>query len=469
MNVHAAPDRLDDFEGGAQCLPLELIAESIPHIVWVARPDGSTGYVNQQGVAFTGQSAEANSDWKWLAFVHPDDAARARSGWEHATRTETPFHLEYRLRRYDGQYRWHEYRGLPIRDERGTVVGWIGTATDIEEAKQAAAQLGDSRRQMAETLTLLETWYSNAPVGFAFVDRDFRIMRMNERLAEVNGAPLDEQVGRKVSEVVPQLWPRLEQLYRLVLETGEPVLDVELDKWSAEDPERLRHSLSSFYPVSLDDEVIGIGVVAVDITERRRAELARTKLTRAAVDAVAATIEARDPYTAGHQSRVATMASAIAAKIGVGADEIEGIALAAHIHDIGKIGIPGEILNRPTALRVPEWELIKTHPAAGADIIRGIDFPWPVAEMIEQHHERLDGSGYPLGLKGDEICLGARIIAVADVVEAMASHRPYRAARGIEAAIEEVVTKSGELFDPAVVDACVQLVRDQRFEFDEPG
>jgi HD-GYP domain-containing protein (c-di-GMP phosphodiesterase class II) len=180
-------------------------------------------------------------------------------------------------------------------------------------------------------------------------------------------------------------------------------------------------------------------------------------------------IEARDPYTAGHQSRVAGIATAIAADLGVDATSIEGIALAARIHDLGKIGVPGEILNRPTNLRSPEWELIKTHPSAGADIIRGIDFPWPIAQMIEQHHERIDGSGYPFGLRGDEICLGARIIAVADVVEAMASHRPYRPARGIEKAIEEIEAGSGTRLDPAVVDACLRLVRDHRIILDDPS
>ena len=347
------------------------------------------------------------------------------------------------------------------------MIRWIGTATDIDEAKQAQARLSESRRATAETLTVLETWYSKAPVGFAFIDRDFRIVRINEKLAEVNGVSSASQVGCR-SRGRSGIWPFVEPIYHQVLDIGEPVLDVDIEH-RGNDPERSVHALSSFYPVTLDDEIIGIGVIVVDITERHRSQLAQARLTRAAVDAVAATIEARDPYTAGHQSRVSDIAAAIAAEIGVNPGEIEGIALAAHIHDIGKIGIPAEILNRPSELRPPEWELIKIHPAAGADIIRGIDFPWPVAKMIEQHHERLDGSGYPRGLRGDEICLGARIIAVADVVEAMASHRPYRPSRGIEPALEEISAKSGLLFDPEVVDACVRLVRDGRFEFPKAG
>ena len=342
MNVHAASHHLEESGDNSHCLALELVAESIPHIVFMTAPDGPTEFLNERGQIFIGKTAEAVHGWNWVNLIHPDDAERARHGWEHAIRTETPFHLEYRFRRFDGEYIWHDFRALPIRDERGEVIRWIGTATDIEEAKQTQAQLSESRREMAETLTLLETWYSNAPVGFGFIDREFRIERMNERLAEVNGSSVSEQLGRKVSEIVPQLWPQLEPLYHRVLEAGEAVVDVELEHPPALDPDRHHHTLSSFYPVSFGGEIIGIGVVVVDITQRRRNELARAKLTHAAVDALAATVEARDPYTAGHQSRVSDIASAIAAEIGVGADEIKGIALAAHIHDIGKIGIPAE-------------------------------------------------------------------------------------------------------------------------------
>jgi PAS domain S-box-containing protein len=168
------------------------------------------------------------------------------------------------------------------------VARWIGTATEIEDAKRSEAELSLTRREMAETLTLLETLYSKAPVGFGFVDRDFRVVRMNERLAEANGSTVSEQLGLRVSEIFPDLWPQLEPLYRRVLDGGQPVLDAELEGPSAVEPEEQQHWLSNFYPVRLDDEIIGVGVVVVDITERRRAELAQAKLTQAAVDAVAA-------------------------------------------------------------------------------------------------------------------------------------------------------------------------------------
>ena len=145
-------------------------------------------------------------------------------------------------------------------------------------------------------------------------------------------------------------------------------------------------------------------------------------LTHGAVDAIAATVEARDPYTAGHQHRVADLSAAIAVEIGLSAANVEGIRLGANIHDLGKIGVPAEILSRPSRLNALEYELVKTHTRVGYDIVKNIVFPWPIADMILHHHERLDGSGYPDGLHGDEIGIEARIIAVADVVEAMASH-----------------------------------------------
>lgn len=183
------------------------------------------------------------------------------------------------------------------------------------------------------------------------------------------------------------------------------------------------------------------------------------------IEAIAATVELRDAYTAGHQRRVAALATAIAQEIGIPDDEVRGIYLAGTIHDLGKIQIPGKILVKPARLTDLEFQLIKTHSRAGYDILKGIDFPWPIAQMVLQHHERMDGSGYPDGLKGEEIVIGARIIGVADTVEAMFSHRPYRPGLGIAAALAEVMKNRGKLYDPQAVDACVRLFREKGFEF----
>jgi len=207
-----------------------------------------------------------------------------------------------------------------------------------------------------------------------------------------------------------------------------------------------------------------------DITERKQAEeklgSMLSNLRKAiggTVQAIVQVVEMRDPYTAGHQRRVADLARSIATEMGLPSDVIEGIRMAAVIHDIGKVSVPAEILSRPGKLTRNEFELVKDHPLTGYDILKDVEFPWPIAEIIYQHHERLDGSGYPRGLKGDDVLLEARIIGLADVVEAMASHRPFRPAQGIDAALEEITEHRGTLYDPEVVDACVKLFREKGY------
>ncbi|PKN09407.1 MAG: two-component system response regulator [Deltaproteobacteria bacterium HGW-Deltaproteobacteria-8] len=177
-----------------------------------------------------------------------------------------------------------------------------------------------------------------------------------------------------------------------------------------------------------------------------------------------ALVEARDPYLAGHQVRVTALALAIAQELGMNSDELEILRIAAMLHDIGKVKVPADFLNRPGALREEEFSVIKMHPEVGYDILKNLDEDWPVAVIIRQHHERMDGSGYPQGLAGDDIVQGARIIAVADVVDAMCSHRPYRPSLGTEAALKELEAGSGTKFEPQIVAACLRLFREKGFQ-----
>ena len=199
------------------------------------------------------------------------------------------------------------------------------------------------------------------------------------------------------------------------------------------------------------------------LLERERAAENLRATFESMIAALAATVEMRDPYTAGHERRVAELASAIGSEMGLDESRIEGLHFAAIIHDIGKINIPAEILVRPGKLTPAEFEIIKTHCQAGHEVVKGIQFPWPVSQIILQHHERLDGSGYPQGLKGGDILLESRILTVADVVEAMSSHRPYRPSLGIEPALQEIEDKRGRYYDPQAVDACLRLFREKRF------
>ena len=225
-------------------------------------------------------------------------------------------------------------------------------------------------------------------------------------------------------------------------------------------------------PLSLKFVPDGILGVSVDITARKKAEKElllsykkHQRLLEETVNGLVSAVEIRDPYTAGHQRRVSVIAEAIALEMHLNKNQIDGIRMAARIHDIGKMYVPAEILSKPGKLTEAEFNLIKNHPQAGHDILSSIEFPWPVSKIVLQHQERLDGSSYPQGLKGDEIILEAKILGVADVIEAMASHRPYRPALGIKKALKEISTKKGILYDSEVVDACLKLFAQGKSNF----
>ena len=212
--------------------------------------------------------------------------------------------------------------------------------------------------------------------------------------------------------------------------------------WSAVEQEREQRDRAEALVIQLEQNLVGF------------------------VAAVAKAVEARDPYTAGHQRRVSILACAIAGEMGLSDDMVKGIKLGSGLHDIGKIYVPSELLVKPSLLSSLEFELIKSHAKVGYEILSGIDFPWPIAEMAYQHHERINGSGYPRGLKGDEIILEAKVIAVADVVEAMMSHRPYRASLGEMPAVDEITSNRGILYEADIVDCCMKVF-DQGFSFEK--
>ena len=237
---------------------------------------------------------------------------------------------------------------------------------------------------------------------------------------------------------------------------------------------------ASVFDLSLSPVVDGGGqavakvLVVRDVTEQRRVEeelrssgARLEQVLDATVRALSAAVESRDPYTLGHQRRVSALARAIAVELGIEGETVRGLCVAADVHDVGKIQVPIEILSKPGRLSDGEFALVKQHVEAGYQILKGIAFPWPVARTMRQHHEKLDGSGYPLGLSGNDILPEARILCIADVVEAMASDRPYRPALGVDAALDEVKLHRGRLFDPAAVDACVRVFA-QGFVFTEP-
>jgi PAS domain S-box-containing protein len=300
----------------------EMIAESIPHIVWTASPDGATTYFNQQGTDYTGCPRETNYEWNWVTLVHPEDAERAEQAWRHATMTGTDFLTEYRIRRFDGVFRWHAFRAIPLRDAAGEIDRWIGTATDNEDQKQLELALRRTEREATEAVDLLQSIEAATPVGFTLVDRDLKVVRINQTLADIDGRTVEECVGLTVAELVPDLWPQLEDVYRRAL-ACETVGNVDVSTPSAADPHRRRHWLASYYPVRIDGEIIGVGNVAVDITERKEAEEFRAVVMDNMTEGL---------YTLDADGLLTYMNPAAAAMLGWTEAELRGTPMHATVH-----------------------------------------------------------------------------------------------------------------------------------------
>jgi PAS domain S-box-containing protein len=290
------------------------------------------------------------------------------------------------------------------------------------------------------------------------IDTDDNVIDLNPAAQDTFGCKASKIIGEPVA-VLFQYWNEKFHDDRSV-----PLMDGEI---SIGEAERKRFYDLRISPLkNRKGKITGRLIGLRDITELKNAERLETefndlqRVMNKFIQAVALIIETKDPYTAGHERRVAKLAKAIAAKMNLDPETIEIIQIAATIHDIGKIYIPAEILSKPGPLSKDEYNLVKTHPRAAYDILKTVDFPWSIAEIVLQHHEKIDGSGYPSSLAGDDILLEAKIIAVADLVEAMTSHRPYRPSAGLGKALKEISEKKGILYDATVVDACIQVVEE---------
>jgi PAS domain S-box-containing protein/putative nucleotidyltransferase with HDIG domain len=355
-----------------------------------------------------------------------------------------------------------EIRTYPVKVKGEIVV--LGIARDITERKKAEELLRESEERFRSVV-------EHSHEGILVLDDAFRIIYVNAEGTRISGYPSEEIVGRDFREFVADASKDQVANYYILRQRGEPVpprYEFDIVRKGGE-----TRSVEISSSVIKDSKgIVETTAQMLDITERKRAkeQLEESfknlrKAMNGIIQAIALTVERRDPYTAGHQRRVADLAWAIATTMDLPKEQIEGIRIAGVIHDIGKIAVPAEILSRPGRLNDYEFSLIKEHPKIGYEILKEIEFPWPIAQIVYQHHERLDGSGYPQGLAGQNILLEARILAVADVVEAMASHRPYRAARGVEKALEEISINRATRYDREAVDACLRLFREKEFIF----
>lgn len=302
----------------------------------------------------------------------------------------------------------------------------------------------------------------------AVIDRETRLLFANPAAERILGMSIGEHLGRLMSDRVhPDDLPAALARLEAITSGSDGGIPISL---------RVRDVTGAWKVIQvvatsrLDDPAIGgIVINGRDATEYVKATEALEHSLEHTIQTLVSIVELRDRYTAGHQGRVALLADALAQKLGLDAETTKGIWIAASIHDLGKIAVPVEILNKPGHLSGPEFALIKVHPLAGHDLLADIEFPWPIARMVLEHHERQDGSGYPSGSAGDDILFGSRVLAVADVVEAMTVNRPYALSSGLPAALAEIRAGAGTRYDPTIVGACLALFEEEGFRFNLAG
>lgn len=344
--------------------------------------------------------------------------------------------------------------------------GYIVKPPDKKELK-SAIDLALLRHEMEDRLKESELRFFtilNSIGDAVFVmDTTDQITYVNPIAEKITELTIDRLVGKKFNEV-------MQIRYNGMHDDKATAINIHYNYFISPSGKHVPVDFSLSPINDINGEKSGSVIILRDDTERVKSEIRLKesfsqikKSISGIIQAMAQTLETRDPYTAGHQRRVADIARTIATEMNLPDKDVEGIYMAGIIHDLGKICIPTEILSKPGRLSPIEFELIKTHPQIGYDILNTIEFPWPLAEMVYQHHEWLNGSGYPRGLAGRDILLGARILCVADVVEAMASDRPYRPSLGIDAALSEISDKQGKLFDADIVKICISMFKEKKY------
>ncbi len=426
-----------------------VLAEATPTAIALFQ-DNRWIYANRAAELMCGYSIEELRQMNFWDIVHPDHKALTiERGLRRQRGEDVPGRYEFKIITKDGTEKWVDFSGAStmLKGRPAAIINVI----DITDRKQ----MEEKYRNIFENAQ--EGIYQSTPEG--------KFILANQSMARILGYDSPEDLISSINDIARQVYVDYEDRVKFIktMEDQNVTKNNEVRFYKKDGSiiwvSRTMHSVRNE-----KGQVLYYEGIVEDITEKKDSVERLRDALGGTVRAIASLVETRDPYTAGHQRQVADLARAIAAELGLSRDRIEGLRVAAIIHDIGKVSVPAEILSKPSKLTKIEFDLIKTHAQAGFDILKDIDFPWPVARIVLEHHERMNGSGYPRHLKGDDILIESRILSVADVVEAMGSHRPYRPALGIEPALEEIEHNKGILYDSAVSDACLKLFREKGYQ-----
>ncbi|HPN10192.1 MAG TPA: PAS domain S-box protein [Syntrophales bacterium] len=419
---------------------------------------GNYTFVNDAESNIVGYSREEMSGMNARCYLDGESLKRATQVYKASYKTGEPFKsLEVEIIRKDKTKGFNEISGAVIRDAGGKPVGFRGFTRDVTERKQAELRLQRSEERYRDI-------FENAQEGIYQTTCEGRFLMANQAMARILGYDTPEELLDEQTDLARRIYVNPEERTKVIEQVQrEGVVRGQEIQFYRNDGRKIWISRTMRIVRDEQNNEPYLEGIVEDITEKKESVDRLRKALGGTVQAIASVVETKDPYTAGHQRRVADLARAMGTELGLSPDQIEGLRMAGIIHDIGKISVPAEILSTPRRLTPIEFSLIKMHSQSGYDILKDVDFPWPIARMVLEHHERMDGSGYPNGLTGNDILLESRVLAVADVVEAMATHRPYRPALGLEAALEEINLKKGILYDPDVVSVCLKLFHDKNF------
>ncbi|MCX8110708.1 MAG: PAS domain S-box protein [Syntrophorhabdaceae bacterium] len=487
------------------------IIEKSGSIILCMDRQGKVTYCNEYGLSFFGYSYDELIGRHVLETIVPlkESSGRILTNLiDKICRRPNDFSInENENRKKDGSLVWVLWSNKPIKNDKGEVIGILCIGNDmtkhrnIEEAIQRGynslvEKITEQSRELRErkedilfekidkNLTLIELKESEekyrnivecAVEGIFQVTENGRFIMANKSLSKILGYESPDELINNVKDYGREMFVDKDERenFESMLKSSGYVENYET-RFFRRDGSKIWVNMNVRAVYDFMGKVMCFEGTIEDTTEKKNKEkMLQESLERLQkvmddiINALSTTLELKDPYTSGHQKRVTELALAIAKEMNYPDQNMKLLRIASMLHDIGKISMPAEILSKPGRLNKKEFDLLKDHPERGYEILKGIDFNYPVAEIIKQHHERMDGSGYPSGLKGDDILMDARIIGVADVVESMASHRPYRPSLGMDIALEEIEKNKGILYDSDVVEACVKVIREKGFKFDQ--